>query len=154
MNQEVPLAMTRSVFGGWPALRTAVVVAVGLVALGAGCGSLSASSKSISKSISSPFKSSSRSSSPADAYRDDVRDFTAAYMKSGGDPSKLKAEVSSVAEKHGVTDWESSESTYVGIGAGLAEAKVSSAELEAYKKTIATNAEQAQWMQKGYDSAK
>jgi hypothetical protein len=117
-----------------------------------GCGSLSKSSKSISASISSPFTSSSRSSSPGDAYRNDVRDFTAAYMRSGGDPSQLKAQISSVAEKNGVTDWESSEATYTGIGAGMSQADVKPAELEAYKKTIATNDEQAQWMQSGYDS--
>jgi hypothetical protein len=31
---------------------------------------------------------------------------------------------------------------------------VNDAELEAYKRTIATSDEQAQWMQEGYDSAK
>jgi hypothetical protein len=132
----------------------APLIALALLAWGAGCGSFSASSKSISKSISSPIASSSRSSSPGDVYKNDVRDFTAAYMKSGGDPSKLKTEVGTVAAKHGVTHWESNESTYEGIGAGMAQAKVTPAELEAYKKTIATNDEQAQWMQDGYDSEK
>lgn len=132
----------------------AVLIAVALAGSVAGCGSFSASSKSISKSISSPIKSSSRSSSPGDVYKNDVRDFTAAYMKSGGDPAKLKTEVGTIAEKHGVTDWESSKSTYEGIGAGMAQANVTPAELEAYKKTIATNDQQAQWMQDGYDSAK
>ena len=146
MIRSVPVRLPRSL--------AAAVVIVLLVGFGSGCGSLSASSKSISKSISSPIQSSSRSSSPSDEYRDDVRDFTGAYMKSGGDPSKLKAEVSSVAAKHGVTDWEASKSTYEGIGAGLADAGVNDAELEAYKRTIATSDEQAQWMQEGYDSAK
>jgi hypothetical protein len=139
-------------------LFLAAVSAAGVIGFGSGCGSLSDSSKSlsksISKSISSPIESSSRSSSPSDEYRNDVRDFTAAYMKSGGDPSQLKAQVSTIAEKHGVTDWESSKSTYEGIGAGLAQAGVTPAELEAYKKTIATNDDQAQWMQDGYGSEK
>lgn len=140
------------------AFRTSLILTVGFIAFGSGCGSLSNSSqsisKSVSKSISSPLQSLSRSSSPSDAYEDDVRGFTAAYMKSGGDPSQLRAEVSTVAAKHGVTDWEASKETYVGIGAGMAEAEVTSAELEAYKRTIATDDEQAQWMQEGYDSAK
>lgn len=146
---------------GYGSLRVfpllAVLIAVTLAGSGAGCGSFSASSKSISKSIESPIKSSassSRSSSPGDVYKNDVRDFTAAFMKSGGDPTKLKTEVGTIAAKHGVTDWESSKSTYEGIGAGMAQAEVTPAALEAYKKTIATNDEQAQWMQDGYDSAK
>ena len=135
------------------ACRTLLILAIGS-AVAAGCGSFSDSSKSISKSISSPIQSSSRSSSPGDRYKDDVRGFTAAYMKSGGDPSNLKSEVGTVAEKHGVTDWESNKSTYLGIGAGMADAKVTPAELDGYKATITTTEEQAQWMQEGYDSAK
>jgi hypothetical protein len=122
----------------------------------AGCGSLSDSSisisRSVSNSISSSFESSSRSSSPGEAYQSDVRDFTASYIKSGGDPSSLKSEVGSLARKNGVTDWEHNENTYRGIGAGLAKAGLTEAELEAYKRTIATNDQQAQWMQSGYDS--
>lgn len=128
------------------------------IAMLAGCGSLSDSSASISRSvsnsISSPFESSSRSSSPGEAYRNDVRDFTASYIKSGGDPSNLKSEVGSLARKKGVTDWESNENTYLGIGAGLAKAGMSEAELEAYKRTVAGNDQQAQWMQSGYDGEK
>lgn len=124
----------------------------------AGCGSLSDSSASISKSVStivsSPSESLSRSSSPEDAYRDDVRDFTEAYMKSGGDVSKLKSEVGTVARKHGITDWERSKATYQGIGAGMAKAGVSPAALDGYKTTITGDEQQAQWMQDGYDGAR
>jgi hypothetical protein len=123
-----------------------------------GCGSLSDSSGSISRSvstsISSPFESSSRSSSPGEAYRNDVRDFTASYIKSGGDPSRLKSEVGAMAQKKGVTDWERDENTYLGIGAGLAKAGLTQAELDAYKRTVAGNDQQAEWMQSGYDSEK
>jgi hypothetical protein len=133
------------------AVTFALVVALG----GAGCGSLSDSSASLSKSVSNSISSSSeslsRSSSPEDAYRDDVRDFTEAYMKSGGDISKLKSEVGTVAKKHGITDWERNKATYQGIGAGMAKAEVSPAALDGYKTTIATDAQQAQWMQDGYD---
>jgi len=121
------------------------------MALIGGC-SFSDSSASISKSISSPIASSSRSSRSGESYRDEVRDFTASYLKSGGDPSKLKSQVGALATKDGVTDWERDEDTYKGIGAGLAKAGLTQAELEGYKSTIAGNAEQAQWMQDGYDS--
>ena len=133
-------------------IALAVIVAAG----GAGCGSLSDSSTSISKSLSDSISdssgSSSRSSSPEEAYRNDVRDFTATYVKSGGDTSKLKSEVGAMATKHGITDWERNKATYQGIGAGLAKGEATQAELDAYKRTIAGNAEQAQWMQDGYDS--
>jgi hypothetical protein len=121
-----------------------------------GC-SFSASSTSISKSISSPSKSSgssSKSSSPGDQYRDDVRDFTAAHLQSGGDVGGLSREIGKIAEKRGVTDWENDESTYRGIGAGLAKAGRGQIEVEAFKTNLSSNEEQAKWIQKGYDEAK
>lgn len=137
----------------WHSARRAWSAAlVALVAIGtAACGSLSDSSTSISKSISSPLESSSRSSSPGDAYREEVRDFTAAYLTSGGDPSHLLDEVATVARKNGVTDWERNEDTFRGIGAGMAKAGKKQAELDAYKRTIAGDEQQARWMQSGYD---
>jgi hypothetical protein len=137
--------------------ETLVVVILAAATI-SGCGSLSDSSASISRSvsnsISSPFESSSRSSSPGEAHRNDVRDFTASYIKSGGDPSNLKSEVGSLARKNGITDWENNEDTYRGIGAGLAKAGMTEAELEAYKRTVAGTEQQAQWMQDGYDGEK
>ena len=115
-----------------------------------GC-SISESVKSSSKIVSSPFKSSG-SSSPGDEYRQDVRDFTAAYLKSGGDAAKLKQEIGSVAEKHGVTDWENNQSTYTGLGEGLAKAGLSEVEFDAYSRTLADTDEQEKWLKEGYDS--
>lgn len=120
----------------------------------AGC-SFSYSSKSISKIVSSPFKSSSKSSgssSPEQAYQADVSDYTAAYIKSGGNTTKLKAGISAVAEKRGITDWENDESTYTGLGEGLKRAGVNQPTLEGYKSSLATTPEQAGWIQEGYDS--
>lgn len=138
--------------------RSATMVVASLISLigAAGCGSLSDSSTSISKSVStivsSPSESLSRSSSPEEAYRNDVRDFTAAYLKSGGDATNLKSEIASFAQKHGVTDWENDRTTHEGIGAGLAKAGLSQAELDAYKSTVAGDAQGAEWMQDGYDA--
>jgi len=132
-----------------------VAIATAAALMSSGC-SLSYSSKSISKIVSSPLKSSSKSSgssSPEQAYQADVADYTAAYIKAGGDTSKLKAGISSGAEKRGVTDWENSSATYKGLGQGLKRAGVNQPALEAYKSTLSTTPEQASWIQEGYDSA-
>ena len=126
------------------------LVAVGIVAL-AGCGSLSDSSQSSSKIISSPSTSSSRSSSPEDAYREDVRDYTAAHVKSGGTTGDLRAEIGKLAEKHGISDWESNEATYRGIGEGLHKAGYRQVEVDAFKQNMAETPQQAEWIQDGYD---
>jgi len=138
---------------------TALIAVAALTAMVAtGC-SLSYSSKSISKIVSSPFKSlsksskSSDSSSPEQAYESDVADYTAAYIKSGGDTSKLKAGISGVAEKRGITDWENDSSTYEGLGEGLKRAGVNQPTLDAYKSTLATTDQQRSWIQESYDSA-
>ena len=123
----------------------------------AGC-SFSASSKgssnssgSISDIISSPSKSSSGSSSPEDQYTEEVKDFTASYVKSGGSTSALEQEVGKIAEKRGISDWENNEATYVGIGKGLHKAGLNQAEVDGYKASLAANAQQAEWIQDGYD---
>src|SRR3982751_520168 len=101
--------------------RTVLLLGAVLLPVATGCLS---SSESISKSISSPFEwssassaSSSRSSSRGrESYRDDIRDYTAAYVQSGGDYTTFTRGLSSVAAKHGVSDWESDNDTYEGIG--------------------------------------
>jgi hypothetical protein len=122
----------------------------------AGC-SISASSESISKSVSSPFTSSSASSassSPENAYRADVRDFTAAHVKAGGSAQALRGEIGKLAQKHGITDWERSEDTYRAVGEGLAKAGYKPVEVDAFAKTFTDNAQQVEWIQQGYNSAK
>lgn len=117
---------------------------------------------SISKSISSSFESSSgssasssRSSSPerAAAYREDVRDYTQAYVKSGGDYATFSRGLGSIASKHGVSNWEADNDTYVGIGEGLKQAGVTQMQLEVWKTNLAAgDASKAAAIQKGYDS--
>jgi hypothetical protein len=128
---------------------TAVLIVAG------GCGS-------ISKSVSSPFESSSwsvesssRSSSPerGQAYRAGVRDYTQAYVKSGGDYATFSSGLAGIASKHGVSNWEADMDTYVGIGEGLKQAGVTPMQLEVWKSNIAAgDAAKAAAMQKGYDS--
>ena len=137
--------------------RWTILAAIAILTASAAAGcSLSESSKSISKIVSSPFKSlskSSSSSSPEQAYENDVSDYAAAYIKSGGDTSMLKAGISGVAGKRGITDWENDSSTYKGLGAGLKRAGVNQPTLDGYKGTMATTDQQRSWMQDGYDSA-
>jgi len=131
-----------------------------LAAHTAGC-SFSASSKgssnssgSISNFVSSPFTSSSGSSSPEDAYREEVKDFTASYVKSGGNAAQLEQEVGKIAEKRGISDWENNEATYVGIGKGLHKAGLNQAELDGYEASLGDTKEKADWIQDGYDERK
>jgi hypothetical protein len=111
------------------------------------CSSFSASSKI----VSSPFISSSKSSSPKGAYREDVRDLTAAHLQSGGTVDELRRQIGELAAKHGVTDWERDKSTFQAIGQGLAKAGYRQLQVDAFKKNLAGNAEQAEWIQNGYD---
>ena len=123
-----------------------------------GC-SVSVSSWSLSKSVrsSSHSSDSSSASSPGaaeEAYREDVSDYTRAYAKSGGSDFRIfQADLAHLAEEHGITNWEENTSTYTAIGEGLGRAKVSDAELMAYKRTLgAGDASKADAIQKGYDS--
>jgi hypothetical protein len=133
--------------------RSALLLSLAAMSAIAAC-SLSESSKSSSKSISSPFESSSKSSNSEDEYRADVRDFTAAYLRSNGRPTDLRSRIAEIAEKHGVSDWQDNESTYRGIGEGLGKAGARQVEVDAFKSSLTENDRQADWMQAGYDSAK
>ena len=126
--------------------------AAALVALAA-C-SFSYSSESISGSIEGSSKSSS-SSSPGEketAYRDDVRDYTVAYARSPEESHAFLQGLSDLAKRHGVTAWESDRLTWVGIGQGLAKARVSSASLDAFKHSLAeTSPAHQAAIQEGFD---
>jgi hypothetical protein len=138
------------------ALRTltTAIAAVSLM-LVAGCGSLSKSSSSPFESSSASSESSSRSSSPerGQAYRDDVREYTQAYVKSGGDFASFSRGLSSIASKHGVSNWEADTDTYVGIGEGLKQAGVTQMQVEVWKTNLSGgDPTKATAIQKGYDS--
>jgi len=127
----------------------AVLASFGLALLPA-CGSISGSSKI----VSSPFTSSSKSSSPEAAYREDVSDYTAAHLQSAGSPDELRRQIGSLAEKHGITDWEHNESTFRAVGQGLAKAGYRQVQVDAFKNNLAKNPEQAKWIQEGYDETR
>lgn len=131
----------------------ALTAALGLL-LPLGACSFIDSSVSSSDSIASSsasFSSSSPESREA-SYRDDVRDYTYAYVISGGDPAAFQAKLATIAEKHGITNWEANQATYVGIGQGLGKAKVKPVELEAFKQNLSGgDASRAQAIQRGFE---
>jgi hypothetical protein len=124
----------------------------------AGC-SFSASSAASSESSAASSESSatsSASSSPANketSYRDDVRDYTEAYVKSGGQFDAFQKRIGELAKKHDITNWEDTMVTYDGIGQGLGRAKVGAVQLDAYKQNLAKgDPQKVAAIQKGYDS--
>jgi len=118
-----------------------------------GC-SFSDSSTSISKSISSPFESSSASSrGGAEAYQNDVADYTHAYLISGGQFDAFMKGLANVAERHGVSNWEADDATYIGIGQGLGKAKFTQTQVDVFAKNVTNgDAKKTKLVQQGYDS--
>ena len=119
--------------------------------------SLETSSDS-SGSLSDSSGSSSGSSSPSSkeaAYRDDVRDYTAAYVKSGGRIADFDKKLGELARSRGITNWEENMATYEGIGRGLGKAGVNAAELDTYVRNLAGgDPKKVGAIQKGYESAR
>jgi hypothetical protein len=144
-----------------PALRGVAAAVLSLIlVLPQGC-SFSASSKgssNSSESSSDSSASSSRSSSPESAeaqYKSDVREYTAAYMKTGGQFDAFRRGIGDIAKKHNITNWEDSTVTYEGIGEGQGEAGASQVQLKAYMDGLAgQDAAKRAAMQKGYDAKK
>jgi hypothetical protein len=131
---------------------------VAIMALSAGC-SISASSESSSESSSASSESSSRSSKSSSpdgkdsAYRDDVRDYTEAYVKSGGQIEAFQRQLGDLARRHDITNWEDSLTTYEGIGAGLGRARVNQVQVDAYKQNLGQgDPRKMEAIQKGYNA--
>ena len=106
------------------AVRAAAVAGLAAMVILTQACSFSASSKgsaNSSESSSDSSASSSRSSSPESAetqYKSDVREYTAAYTKSGGQFDAFRRGIGDIAKKHNITNWEDNPATYEGIGAG------------------------------------
>ncbi len=117
--------------------------------------SSSASLESSSDLASSPSSLSSASSSKK--YESDVVDYTYAYLKSSSattDYSAYKKGLADIANKRGVSDWESDPHTYKGIGKALKKAGYEGVGYETFKHNFANgNTVHMQSIQDGYDSA-
>lgn len=113
-------------------------------------------STSISDSVSSPFKWSSKSSSEdkEEAYQGDIRDYTEAYLRTSSDIEAFRKGLASLAAKHGITNWEADQATYIGIGEGLGKAKVSNIQLETYMTNLSGgDVVKATAIQKGFEKS-
>jgi hypothetical protein len=127
----------------------------------AGC-SISESVKSSFESSSASVTSSSGSSTSSgsssrerESYRNEVRDYTSAYVKSGGQFENFTRGLDSIAARHDVTNWEADQDTYVGIGAGLRAANVTPEQFRVWQTNLAgSDGAKASSMQKGYDQGK
>lgn len=120
-----------------------------------GC-SFSHSSESSSDSIKSFSNSSSSFSGGSAKYESDVEDYTYAYLKStSGDtdyPGFQKG-LSDIAEKRGISDWESDSHTYKAMGKALKKAHIEGVGYDTYKKNFAnSDVTKMQQIQQGYDS--
>lgn len=128
---------------GSPMRRPRPLRGLALLALAAAAGcSISQSSISISESIgtsSESFSASSASSSRTDTdrYREDVAQYTQAYVQSGGQYDAFQRTLAELARKRGISDWEDSKATWVGVGQGLARARVSEMALDTWKTNLA-----------------
>lgn len=144
-----------------PAHRAVATVLLSLIlVLPQGC-SFSTSSKGSSNSSGSSSDSSassSGSSSPESAetkYKNDVREYTSAYMKTGGQFDAFRRGIGDIAKKNNITNWEDNTVTYEGIGEGLGDAEATQIQLKAYMDGLADqDAARRAAMQKGYDAKK
>jgi hypothetical protein len=140
-------------------LRPVVVGVVGLWLVGC---SISESVKSSFESSSASAASSSGSSTSSgsssrdrQAYRNEVRDYTSAYVKSGGQFDNFTRGLDSIAARHEVTNWEADPDTYVGIGAGLRAANLTPEQFRVWQTNLAgSDGARAASMQKGYDQGR
>ncbi len=113
---------------------------------------------SYSSQSSSDSSASSGSSSPESAetkYKNQVREYTAGYVRTGGQRDAFRRGLGDFAQKNGITNWEDNMLTYEGIGEGLGEAGVSDVQLKGYMDgMVGDNAAKRAAIQKGYDAKK
>jgi hypothetical protein len=96
-----------------------------------------ASFGSSSDSSSSPFKSSSKSSSGDDeegekeeeketAYQRDIRNYTVEFAETTDEPNiaSFQRGLGTIAEDHGITDWERNRDAFMSIGRGIGESNL------------------------------
>ena len=133
-------------------MKKTLMIVLALMPLGC---SFYYSSESSMKTLTSPCRSSgsSKDEDKKEAYRDDVRDFTAAYASTHRDPQAFERGLGEVARRHGITDWEADDTTYVAVGAGLKRAAVSGPDLASYETTIGrTEPAKVALIRRGYAS--
>ena len=82
---------------------------------------------------------------------EEVRDYTAEWVLSGGGTGGFRQGIAPIAEKHGITNWESDEITFKGIGMGLKKSGIRGQRYQETRSSLAAgNAEAAAWIDKGF----
>lgn len=117
--------------------------------------SISDSAGSLSDSISYLSKSSTSSSPESEeAYLLDIRQYTAAYIRTrDADVKGLAKGLAAVSEKHGVTNWEASAVTFAAIGEGFANAALTQQQVDRNAALLASgNQLRADMIQLGFES--
>jgi hypothetical protein len=71
-----------------------------------------------------------------ESYREDVSEYTYDYVDADGELPDFEGGLGEIAERHGVSDWDASDATYLAIGVGLAQAQVSSSDLDDFKRVL------------------
>lgn len=144
---------TSAAFAPFRVLRVLGAASLALSMLG--CSTIS---DSISESVSSPFKWSSTSSSSGsseerkETYQGDIRKFSEVCSRSNCGAPEMTRGITAIAEKYGVTNWETDNSTYIAIGEGLAKAHALQVRVDVYKSALSQgNATVSDAIQKGYD---
>jgi hypothetical protein len=113
------------------ALKNAIAL-LGILALLAGCSFSYSSGASSDSSKSSSASSGASESDPKDAkksFMSDVSAYTTSAAK-GDDAQAYLRELGSIAQRHGITDWERDTATYNAIGTGLRRAGISRDEVK------------------------
>lgn len=131
--------------------RLRLVLTLAAVLLLAGCSISDSVSSSFESSSASLASSSGSSSRERESYRNEVRDYTSAYVKSGGQFDNFTRGLDSIAARHKVTNWEADQDTFVGIGAGLKAAGVTKEQFAVWQTNLTNgDATKAAAMQKGF----
>ena len=68
-------------------------------------------------------------------------------------PRSCASRIGELAAKHGVSDWESDEQTFRGVGEGLRKAGAKQVEVDAFKHGLGATETESKWVQQGYESA-
>ncbi len=126
-------------------IASSLIISMALC-LAIGCSKSSTTQASLgssSDSSSSPFKSSSKSSGGDDekqekdddsekketAFQRDVRNYTVEFARTAGEPNvaSFQRGLGTIAEGHGISDWERSRDAFVAIGRGIGESDLDDA---------------------------
>jgi hypothetical protein len=84
------------------------------------------------------------------SYRRDLRQYAAVFVKGSGTREEFLRGVARIAEDHGITHWEADPATPRAIGAGLRDANLSEAEMDAFLDAVGRDKPSAQLALEGY----